>query len=368
MSDSSKQGGNGGHDRLYELDLLRFLAAFAVLLFHFAFRGPAGGLTVVPYPSITGVAKYGFMGVSLFFLISGFVVLMSAAGGSMRRFVVSRFVRLYPAFWLCCTVTFVVMLAFADQRALSLREYAINMTMLNGFVGVRSVDAVYWSLFVELKFYFLIFLTLLFGQIHRIKPLLTLWLAAYLVNSVWPIKYLSFFLIPDFAPYFIAGAFFFLMHKEGVSLFKLVMVSVCFVVAGFEAIPPLAELAVKYGTPMSKMVSWLGLGAFFVAFFLVASGRSRRWASPRYLLLGALTYPLYLLHQNIGYALLNRGYGRVNTHVLLWGVTALMLLAAYAVTRFERLAAPPLKAALTRLLSPKPKPADQSAPRVAADV
>ena len=363
-----RAGNGGGHDRLYELDLLRFLAAFAVLLFHYAFRGWVGGLTVVPYTSITGVVKYGFLGVSLFFLISGFVVLMSAASGSMRRFVVSRVVRLYPAFWLCCTITFVVMLAFAEQRAVSLREYAINMTMLNGFVGVRSVDAVYWSLFVEIKFYFLIFLTLLFGQIHRIKPLLTLWLAAYLVNSFWPIKVLSFFLIPDFAPYFIAGAFFFLIHKEGVSLFKLAMVSVCFVVAGFEALPGLDEMAVKYSTPMSKTVSWAALGAFFVVFFLVATGRSRRWASPRFVLLGALTYPLYLIHQNIGYALLNRGYGKVNTHVLMWGVTALMLLVAYAVTRFERVAAPSLKTVLTRLLSPKAKPTDQSAPRVAADV
>ena len=90
--------------RLYELDLLRFIAAFAVLLFHYSFRGYAKDhYTVMPYLSIAPVTKYGYLGVSLFFLISGFVILMTASSGSTRHFVISRLVRLYPAFWVSCT-------------------------------------------------------------------------------------------------------------------------------------------------------------------------------------------------------------------------------------------------------------------------
>ncbi len=53
--------------RLKELDLLRFLAALAVVIFHYAFRGYArGDMSVMPYPLLTEVAKYGYLGVELF--------------------------------------------------------------------------------------------------------------------------------------------------------------------------------------------------------------------------------------------------------------------------------------------------------------
>src|SRR5215467_4825559 len=98
--------------RVNEIDLLRFLAALSVVLFHYSFRGyAADSMSLMPYPPLAPFAKYGGLGVELFFMISGFVILMTAANGSLKGFVASRFVRLYPAFWTCCTITFVVTLA-----------------------------------------------------------------------------------------------------------------------------------------------------------------------------------------------------------------------------------------------------------------
>lgn len=98
--------------RIPELDLLRFLAAIAVVFFHYAFRGYAGDdLTTMHYPALEPVAQYGFLGVHLFFMISGFVILMTAGDGSVKRFIASRASRLLPAFWVCCTITF-----FRDAR------------------------------------------------------------------------------------------------------------------------------------------------------------------------------------------------------------------------------------------------------------
>src|SRR5436189_153841 len=94
--------------RLYEIDLFRFLSAAAVVLFHYTYNfqhiAPAD-MMAFPYFSWAPVTKYGYLGVHLFFMVSGFVVLMSAAQGSARRFVTSRAVRLLPAFWVCCTAT-----------------------------------------------------------------------------------------------------------------------------------------------------------------------------------------------------------------------------------------------------------------------
>lgn len=85
--------------RYYEIDLLRFIAAITVVLYHFTFAGyHFGGLSPVQYPGLEEVFKYGFLGVQLFFIISGYVVLMSAQGKTLKQFFTSRVTRLYPAY------------------------------------------------------------------------------------------------------------------------------------------------------------------------------------------------------------------------------------------------------------------------------
>src|SRR3712207_8546071 len=106
-------------DRLGMLDVLRFGAAFAVLGFHFVARdSPAWGGAVPD--SVAGVgqwALYGRLGVPLFFVISGFVILMSSWGKDVPTFTASRVGRLYPAYWvsvvLSVAISFVLWPAYA---------------------------------------------------------------------------------------------------------------------------------------------------------------------------------------------------------------------------------------------------------------
>ncbi len=145
--------------RVNEIDLLRFIAAMAVVFFHYSFRGYAAGvMPVMPYPAFAPLSKYGYLGVELFFMISGFVILMTAAGGSLRKFLVSRIVRLYLAFWACCTLTFAVTAASGDPRfSTTMGHYLGNMTMLSGFFGVPLIDGAYCSLLVELGVAFAVY-------------------------------------------------------------------------------------------------------------------------------------------------------------------------------------------------------------------
>jgi peptidoglycan/LPS O-acetylase OafA/YrhL len=342
--------------RYYELDLLRFVAAFSVLLFHYTFRGTAAldHASDLSYPWLAPVTKYGYLGVDLFFLISGFVILMSASSGSKRQFAVSRFVRLYPAYWVCCTATFLVLLMAEHRRYVpTVPEYAVNMTMLNQFIGIPSVDSVYWSLAVEMKFYLLVFLVLLFKQIGRAKHLLGAWLGAWIISTLWPIKFVSWFLIPEFAPYFIAGAMFFLIAREGLDFYKGFVVVVCYGAVAIQAAAGLPELSGRYHTHYSAWVVCGAQAVFFTAFFLIATGRTAGLASGKLVTLGALTYPLYLLHQNIGFSLFNWGARHVNVHLLLWSVVALMLFCAWLVNQVEKGWSKPLKDLLLRLTAPR---------------
>jgi len=80
--------------RLASLDLLRLVAALAVVLFHYLFRGGITGDLDVEYAAAAPFAIYGYLGVSLFFLISGFVIAWSAEGRTWQEFAVARFARL----------------------------------------------------------------------------------------------------------------------------------------------------------------------------------------------------------------------------------------------------------------------------------
>lgn len=103
--------------RYHEIDLLRFVAAFVVLLYHYVFRGyNHDQLSPVEYPFLGSIFKYGYLGVELFFIISGYVVLMSAYHKTVREFFISRVVRLYPAFWIACTFCFVITYVFAPEK------------------------------------------------------------------------------------------------------------------------------------------------------------------------------------------------------------------------------------------------------------
>ena len=68
-------------------------------MFHYAFRGAAADdLSAVSLPDIADVAKYGYLGVDLFFVISGFVIAYSADGRTPAEFAIARFARIYPGF------------------------------------------------------------------------------------------------------------------------------------------------------------------------------------------------------------------------------------------------------------------------------
>jgi peptidoglycan/LPS O-acetylase OafA/YrhL len=195
---------------VYELDLLRLVAAGSVVAFHFTYGNHALRRNPVAYPAaLTAVTWYGFLGVQVFFLISGIVILNSAKSGSGRRFATSRMTRLYPAYWACVTATFLVV-NMASSRHIPVADYVVHMSMLDGFLVRPLVDALYWTLQVELIFYRIIWLTLVTGQMRRIAVVLWAWTgvaavttAAQAAGRAIPNRVI---VATGYAPYFAVGA------------------------------------------------------------------------------------------------------------------------------------------------------------------
>lgn len=340
--------------RVNEIDLLRFFAAIVVVLFHLSFRGyAADGMSVMPYEKLSSASKYGYLGVDLFFMISGFVILMTAANGSLRGFIVSRLVRLYPAFWACCTITFLLIVAIGAPRfSASLSQYLVNMTMLSGFLGVPAIDGVYWSLFVEMRFYALVAIVLAFGKIGHSQLLLALWLAVSIALEVMPSGKLRYLFIVDYSAYFITGATYYLIWANGVSRYRLGIVAVSWCLALYKAVGQLPAFEKHYEISMSSLVVSALISTSFVVMLLIATRRTSFFGRIRWRIAGALTYPLYLLHQNIGYMVFNLAYPTVAADVLFLGVCLGLLGLAYAVhIHVEQRYAAAFKAALERGLA-----------------
>jgi peptidoglycan/LPS O-acetylase OafA/YrhL len=355
--------------RVNEIDLLRFLAALSVVFFHYAFRGPAGGYSAMPYPLLAPVAEYGFLGVELFFMISGFVVLMTAAGSArLRDFCISRFVRLYPAFWTCCTMTYLATVALATPQSVTFVQYLFNMTMVADLFRVRLLEGAYWSLLVEIRFYALVAALLTIGRIYQAQRYIVIWLLACIALEVlalfqgtWipagALHYLRSFLIVEYAAYFVAGATCFLIWEKGITPGKLAVLAASWGLAIFQSEIIIRKVRDDNATTALNSGVVIGiLTLFFLVMLLIALRRTGPIARYRWPLAGAISYPLYLLHQNIGYLVFNRFYPGLSAHVLFWSATLAAVGAAYGVhVLVERRLASRIKIFLTGLSVSRPR-------------
>jgi peptidoglycan/LPS O-acetylase OafA/YrhL len=328
--------------RLRELDLLRFVAAMAVVAYHATGGGTpdwrhAG--VAHPFPGISPVTHWGYLGVQLFFLISGFVILMSAWNRPPELFAVSRFTRLFPAYWF--SLLLAVALYLLTRQAVDygpggqsvFRRFLPNLTMLQDAVGSRGMELSYWTLWVELRFYVLVGLLLWWGlTVRRVLLFMGGWLLISVMAQEADSAILREIFLPDWAPYFIAGMAFYLIYRYGPNLVFWLLAGFCW------------ALAVYYATQRIDPINrWPGVQdyavpaivtALFAVMALVAVG-GLGWLRWRGLVvLGALTYPVYLLHEMIMMVAVHYLHARLSPWAVLGVAVGVVLVLSYLVHRF----------------------------------
>lgn len=344
-------------ERNHEIDLLRGVACAAVVLFHFLYRGQQDAWIADAAPSwLAEMARYGYLGVHLFFIISGYVIFMSAQGATPRAFVASRAARLYPAYWVAATLTAATAWALGSSTfAVSVRDYLINLTMLTHWMplsaNVQFVDGAYWSLAVEFQFYLLVMLVLFAGRLSRVEPLLVGWLVLSTVDFVHPMYRPEVWLALEWAPLFSAGILFYRMRHLGLDRQRYLMLWWCYVLALAFATRP-AVLAIGAAGDAAGG-GWVIAGVITACFAVFALIAARRWtlgASPLVVWAGLLTYPVYLLHQNIGYMVLEALRPVVGSFALRLGLV--LLLVGVLAVLLNRLVERPFGPWLRRRIDP----------------
>ena len=283
--------------RIFELDAFRGIAAVAVVIFHYTSRFDE----LYGYPSPVPHFDRGAYGPHVFFVISGFVILMTLERTKKSMdFVTSRFFRLYPVYWAGLILTFTVLTLFPLPHIpeIPFRRFLVNLTMLQGFFRVKHVDGVYWTLTVELAFYIVMFAIHRLGWMKRLPVLLYLWLGVdwtyhallegFAINH-WTMEPFRVFMITDFAHYFLMGvAFRVAQVTPKARRWAYPLVALC-----------IASVFVLDGTDIGFII--LGTA---VLFHLIIEDKVRWLAWKPLVFLGAISYPLYIVHQNVGFVLL----------------------------------------------------------------
>lgn len=340
--------------RLHEIDLLRIVAAVSVMAYHYLFSAYAGGLSDLRFPHADVVARYGYLGVDLFFTISGFVVLLSAWDRSPRSFVISRAVRLYPAYWVAVTLTTIVSVGLSQGRfPVSLPQYLANLTMFNSLPNIENVDVVYWTLWAELRFYAMILVLTWAGiTARRVTYFCWVWLAATFVFQAGLLPHATDLILnTQFSHYFIAGMALCLIHRYGVTPQTLAIVAISLGNAIYRGVGFADRVGIRYHTDLHRPVVVVIIVAIFAIMLAVALKLTSRIGRPWFAVLGALTYPLYLVHAHIGFIIFERLGDQVN-HVLL--VAATMLLMTGVAAALHHGVEQPLAPRLKRLLDRRP--------------
>ncbi len=304
------------------LDIIRFLSSLAVMFHHtFSFY-------------------YGKLGVYLFFIISGFVIYYSLGKGT-KEYVIGRFLRLYPLFWVCCTLTYLVTLWHGNSVPFG--RYLSDMLMFNDGKIASMVDGSYWTLTFELLFYLYIGIFVRIFSTKRLEWFYSIWLL--ITFSAFFFKFdqniIMKLLSIRFAPYFIFGGMLALfIDRFRVSTLSGKFMHVSIMLAAIVMPFYISDsLRAQTGLISNMTGSFEGNEIYIIEsfFFIILAAvyfsyfpfaQKKRFKKICHIL-GGITYPLYLLHWKIGETLIST-YGHDYGTVTGWSVMFAIFLIAFS--------------------------------------
>lgn len=284
-------------ERNKKIDGLRGIAMIMIVSYHMFYRYCQ--LFCDNAPKLLLVDKWGVIGTTLFFLISGFFLAeyKTTTLTDSIRWILKKIFRLWPAYIVSITLCFIITNYFGlENRTVGITEYLLNAVFVNGFIGVKYVDSAHWYLTSIIACYICIACIKLV-RVKRKSTMLFLWL---ILNAIFLLLY----------------------NKMGgiwsLFLFKLLGSYDCAIVISGIAINWILKNKKRidgYLLLLSGLVYMTIFQSIMYAFVLLSSiivllivlcteipyidNHVLCW-------LGAISYSVYVSHQNIGFVLINK--------------------------------------------------------------
>jgi len=301
--------------KLHAIDALRGLAALSVAWYH---------LTLSPTLEIPEWLRrsgaYGWLGVEVFFVISGFVIPYALWRGhyqfprDLGRFFAKRLIRLDPPYLASLALAVALMLVAArtpaftgPQLHLTAGQLLAHLGYLNALIGYEWLNLVYWTLGIEFQFYVLAAIVFPLLMEARTATIVILSFAVAAVLDVTAQRFIS-----HYGPLFGLGMVAFCLHA---GVYRPIVGTILTAVVGLIALASIGPTMTIAGV----------LTALCLRFFPMVNVRPLA-------AFGAISYSLYLLHVPIGARFVNLGarfaHGAIPSTIVLALGMLLSLIAA----------------------------------------
>jgi peptidoglycan/LPS O-acetylase OafA/YrhL len=255
------------------------------------------------------------------------------------------------------TLTTFAIAAFGAPRLhASFSEWLVNLVIAAPAFGQPYIDSVYWTIVCEIAFYVLVGIAIAVGLFpRRLQALIAAWLVVSALNEAWlGSSLLRHLLVTNYSGFFASGVMLYAIHRGRRNVLAALLLAASVILAAMQAdlaVDWMRQNGVALAPGIVVSLSLLAFGLVVVCLFIKRLPVSRETA----LVIGGLTYPLYLIHQMLGYAVFNRLEGKVPPLPLLAGTIAAMLLLALAIyCLVDRPAQRWLRSLLTKLLGSGP--------------
>jgi len=312
------------------IQIWRGIAVFLVVYYHFSNRIPTEYLNMTSEPSL--VFHAGKIGVLIFFVISGYLISKSLMRcDNLAIFYAKRISRIWPLFIIASVVIFLY-LQFVEPPIVydgpkkfytEKRDWLdlLGSILFLEDIGFRWIDGVFWSLLVELKFYFWIGLLAYFrGQkFGRDFALCALMLGGIVLgielsgyeSFAWIAKGLNGLFIAQYLPFFAVGVLLATGRDKGFLSILLIIITV--------------QSGLKSGANPDFDIHQSAIFILVVSAVLLLDQLFFR--SKIFLHLGRYSYSYYLFHQIIGLSIIKALGGFVSFDLAI----LIALIATYAI-------------------------------------
>ncbi|MEE1945142.1 acyltransferase [Pedobacter sp. KR3-3] len=264
--------------KLLSIDILRGIAALAVCFFHLT---GSTGLS----KNTVALGKYGFLGVEVFFVISGFIIPYSMYKAKYQfslfgRFLAKRLLRIHPPY--LATLLMTILLIYLVRRPYmpSWPSMISHVFYLDQLFHYESISPVFWTLVIEIQFY--IFIGLCFFIINNKSTALFVGFIQILLLIFYLNNWGNLF---GWIGLFVLGMI--LFRFKYLQLPKFVFWTLIF------------QCALLIGYKIGIAESIAGILAVLYINYISIRSNDKAWVKPL-LFLGTISYSLYLIHWELG--------------------------------------------------------------------
>lgn len=291
------------------IQFYRGIGCLSIIIYHFLYR--YGEIYDLPNYVVNSLSSLGAIGVALFLIITGYFV-VSTKNISLLDQLKKKIISLYPPYFIAITLAFLVSLLgyLGEDRVVGFKDYLLNVILVNGFISRPYVDGAHWYVT------YIVIFTIWFAYFNkkRISNNPMLYEVCLIINII--VFFITRYIIGN--NFEVLSRFLYIIVGNKFLGFIVIGVCVKFIETSRDRSEKNKWLLVLGSSLLFIFISYRSLVMFMFGVIFTFILYKRKYFSfltkaSVIVWIGDISYGIYLIHQNIGYSIMN--YLRINFDV-----------------------------------------------------